>query len=284
MNQPADHTPVISVIIAVFNAADTLDKCLASILAQSYPEVQLIVMDGGSSDGSVDIIREYSDAIAYWESMPDRGIYHAWNKALRHASGDWVCFLGADDYFWSDDTLEILARHLAALPLDTRLAYGQAAVVNSRDEVLYLNGMDWSLAGRRFHDCMSIPHPGLLHRKSLFAAHGMFDERYRIAGDYEFLLRELPRGTARFLPGIVSVGVRAGGISRRPGNILLQLREARLAQKAHGYPYPGRNWLLSMAKAHARNLLWRLAGEKTTRKLFDLGRRLLGLPPFWTRT
>jgi glycosyltransferase involved in cell wall biosynthesis len=100
------YSPKITVIVAVFNGSATLRRCLKSICSQSYSNQELIVMDGGSSDDSVKIIQQNSHRIAYWESKPDRGIYHAWNKALSHATGEWICFLGSDDYFWQDDVLE----------------------------------------------------------------------------------------------------------------------------------------------------------------------------------
>jgi glycosyltransferase involved in cell wall biosynthesis len=74
---------------------------MESILRQDYPNIEHIVLDGGSSDGTVDVLRKYDDRIALWKSEPDRGIYDAWNKGLALARGEWICFLGADDEFLS---------------------------------------------------------------------------------------------------------------------------------------------------------------------------------------
>ena len=95
----------ISIIMALYNGAATLRRCLDSVKSQTYRNIELIVIDGGSSDGSLEILRQYQDSIHYWESEPDRGIYHAWNKGLDHVTGDWVNFLGADDYFPEADVL-----------------------------------------------------------------------------------------------------------------------------------------------------------------------------------
>ncbi|MDA3897412.1 MAG: glycosyltransferase [Desulfobacteraceae bacterium] len=92
--------PKISIIVVVFNGAQTLERCLYSVVHQIYPCKELIIMDGGSTDGSVELLKRYDSQIKYWESKPDRGIYHAWNKALEHAEGEWICFIGSDDFFF----------------------------------------------------------------------------------------------------------------------------------------------------------------------------------------
>src|SRR5690606_34585060 len=97
--------PRFSVVISVFNGAKTLQKCLDSVAGQTYAARELIVIDGGSTDGTQQILRHNAGRLAYWVSEPDRGTYHAWNKALAQASGDWSCFLGADDYLWEPATL-----------------------------------------------------------------------------------------------------------------------------------------------------------------------------------
>jgi glycosyltransferase involved in cell wall biosynthesis len=276
--------PTISVILAVYNNAKTLEHSLSSFSAQTYMRKQLIIMDGGSTDGSVNILRQRKQNIDYWESKPDRGIYHAWNKGLSHATGDWICFLGADDYFWSPTVLEEFVNSLRG-DTDPRVVYGNVAVINDAGQILYRLGSPWPASAPRFRDHMSIPHPGLLHHRSLFAEHGDFDESYRIAGDYEFLLRELRNHPARYLakPDIL-IGMRVGGASSQPGNSLKLLWENRRAQKAHGIPYPNIYWLTALARVYLRLLLIRLVGDRSTRVLLDAGRKMLGKPAFWTQT
>jgi glycosyltransferase involved in cell wall biosynthesis len=87
----------VSLIIVTYNAARTLQACLNSIYSQTYPDIEIIVMDGNSKDGTVQILENNTDKITYWKSEKDSGIYHAMNKALEHVSGEWVSFLGADD-------------------------------------------------------------------------------------------------------------------------------------------------------------------------------------------
>ena len=91
--------PLITIIIAVFNGAKTLQQCIDSVAQQSYPNKELIIIDGGSKDGTLDLLKANSEKIDYWVSETDNGIYNAWNKGLAQANGDWICFLGADDFF-----------------------------------------------------------------------------------------------------------------------------------------------------------------------------------------
>ena len=94
---PPARLPRISVVIAVYNGAQTIQRALDSIFEQTYRDLEVVVIDGGSTDGTQAILEHNASQIAYWVSEPDRGVYNAWNKALDHVTGDWVCFLGADD-------------------------------------------------------------------------------------------------------------------------------------------------------------------------------------------
>jgi hypothetical protein len=177
-----------------------------------------------------------------------------------------------------------MVKQLVLIPPSIRLAYGQIMLLNADGEKLYPIGEPWERVKKRFKQYMCIPHPGLMHRSSLFADIGNFDESFRIAGDYEIMLRELKTAEAVFLPNIITVGMRQGGVSSSPANTLATMRELRRAQKLHGYNSMGIYSILAMFQIFVRFLLWNLVGEKMARKVLDLARRLKGLPPYWTRT
>lgn len=280
----SENPPLISVIIAVYNGKATLPQCLDSVTQQTYKNIELIVIDGGSSDGTVEVLNARSQQIAYWISEPDRGIYSAWNKALGQAKGDWICFLGADDYLWDVHVLERMAAQLVQLPPDIGVAYGQIMLLNNDGVKLYPVGQPWEEVKERFKQVMCIPHPAVLHRRSLFVQRGNFDESFRIAGDYELLLRELKTNDAVFIPDIVLTAMRQGGVSSDPTNTLSGLLEVRLAQRKNGKRWPGLIWLMALVRTYTRLLLWKLLGEKTARQMLDVGRRLMGLPAYWTKT
>lgn len=276
--------PLITVITVVFNGAKTLEQTILSVINQSYDIVEYIIVDGGSTDGTLDIIRKYEHAIDYWISEPDKGIYEAWNKGLRCASGDWICFVGADDYFWDANALMRAAEKLVTLPNEIRVAYGQVMLVNNGGENLYPIGEQWEKLKDRFRQIMCIPHPGLMHRRSLFEQYGQFDESFRIAGDYELLLRELRVANAFYIPDLIMVAMRQGGISSNPANTLLGLGEVRRAQRKNGQYFPKALWLMALIRVYIRLMLWKLLGDSAARRTLDLGRKIMGLPAFWTKT
>jgi glycosyltransferase involved in cell wall biosynthesis len=279
-----EYTPLISIIIAVFNGANTLQQCIDSVVQQSYLNKELIIIDAGSTDGTVELLQANNEHINYWVSEPDKGIYSAWNKALVQAKGEWIYFLGADDFFWNNQVLAQLAKHLIIIPTNIRVVYGQVMLLNKVGDNIYPIGKPWKKVKRSFMQVMSIPHQGIMHRHGLFEQHGMFDESFRIAGDYEFLLRELKTGDAVFISDVIISAMRQGGISSNPENTLETMREFRRSQRIHGQCFPRLLWLITMARLYLRLFLWHLFGEKLTRKVLDLGRRVLGLPAFWTKT
>ena len=135
----------ITVIIAVLNADKTLARCLDSVAGQAWPDVELIVMDGGSVDGSCRIIERYRPHITFFESKPDKGVYHAWNKALKKATGEWITFLGADDRFTGPTVLADLVPYLTRAQEDgVRVVYPKALKVDENGNALGELGKPWS--------------------------------------------------------------------------------------------------------------------------------------------
>lgn len=100
------NNPLISVVTVSYNAVLTIEQTILSVINQTYPHIEYIIIDGGSTDGTVDIIKKYANRIAYWVSEPDKGIYDAMNKGIRTAKGEWINFMNAGDLFYSKDTLE----------------------------------------------------------------------------------------------------------------------------------------------------------------------------------
>ena len=131
----------VTVIVAVFNRARTLQACLDSIFTQTVRPFEIIVCDGGSTDGSREIIASNSARLGYWQSQRDRGVAHAWNMALGHASGEWLCFLGADDRFAQPVSLAKLLE--AAFDPAINYISGQAALVDDTGRVQRIIGERW---------------------------------------------------------------------------------------------------------------------------------------------
>ncbi|MEI6609646.1 MAG: glycosyltransferase family 2 protein [Deltaproteobacteria bacterium] len=274
-------TPLISIIVAVFNGAKTLQQCIDSVAQQSYANKELIIIDGGSKDGTADLLKANSERISYWISEPDRGIYNAWNKGLAQAKGDWICFLGADDYFWDLQVLERVSAQLEKIPSSIRVAYAQVVIVSESGGSLYRIGEPWQKVKNNFNQFTCIPHTGTMHRRSLFELHGGFDESFRISGDYELLLRELKTGDAYFAEDVIVVAMRIGGVSWSVANSSQVVLENMRAFKMHGQHLTKRLWL--MVKAYIKVILWVVFGERFARKVLDFYRRIRCLPTYWAR-
>lgn len=243
--------PLVTVITAVFNGATTIRQCIESVLTQDYPNIEHIVIDGGSTDATIDVLREYDRRIALWISEPDNGVYDAWNKALLEARGEWICFLGADDEFLPGAIAEYM-EFASQVPEAEYLASKGKVVYSSGYEEIYGRPWTWKKFSRRMYAL----HVGSMHKRSLFERYGRFDTSYRLTGDYEFLLRPNSALHFAFMPK-VTVLVRAGGIS----DCSEALREANRAKLETGkMPKPLVLWdlYLALLKYKARPLAHRI--------------------------
>jgi glycosyltransferase involved in cell wall biosynthesis len=243
-----------SVVIAVRNAVHVFQGCLDSVFEQERASVEIVVMDGASTDGTLKLLERNGMRLAYWESQPDRGISHAWNKALDHVTGDWVIFLGADDRLASPDALARAARAISDDGAAHDVAYGAVRATDSRDGASQVVGDPWPTSADAFRAGRMIPHQGTFHARRLFERVGRFDESFRICADYELLLRELRDHDALFIPDLVVTDMGAGGLSARPETFPEVLRELYRARHMHGLAdVPAwRAWDLQRSLIHAR--------------------------------
>jgi len=204
----------ISVVTVCCNAAATIEDTVRSVADQTYPDVEHIVIDGASTDGTSDIIGKFESNITKWVSEPDQGIYDAMNKGIALASGDVVGFLNADDIYAHPEVLAEVAQALGDESIQA--VYGDVVFV--RDDlhttVRYYRSHRFT-AGKLAWGWMP-PHPSIFIRKHMFDKYGLFKTNYRIAADYELVTRLFARHKmlSRYMPG-VSVKMRVGGVSTR---------------------------------------------------------------------
>lgn len=234
-----------SIITAVYNGEKYLTRLINSVLKQSYPYVEWIVQDGGSTDGTLELLRPYEERIRL-VSEPDTGVYDAWNKAVARATGDWAIFLGADDFLVSPHTIAQCHRHLRRLPPGIDMAFG-ALLLGRNGKADTLLNRTLSCAYRNMLTDMGVPFPATFTRVPLLRRTG-FDARFKIAGDYEMAARALTGDNLARIPVIVSY-MEMDGISSDPGNCTLleeRLRTlfARVAPKAREFMEASANHLL----------------------------------------
>ena len=231
MTVPVDVArPQITVVTVVFNGRAYLNETIESVLSQEVVSCEYWVIDGGSTDGSIDIIREHASRLAGWISEPDAGIADAFNKGLDRARGDYVMFLNADDALAGPRVLaDLLACARAHAWPD--VVYGDCDLVDpDGGRVLYRAVINYDR--ERFIRRETLPHPGMLMHRRYFERYGRFDPSYRVAMDYELFLRGVPATGAVRAPVLVT-RVRAGGISAR--NRACVVDETIRALKTHGY-------------------------------------------------
>jgi len=203
--------PSISIIIAVKNAKAHLAQTLTSIRSQRYPSLEVIVIDGGSTDGTLDVLTQNQDMIAAKVSEPDQGISDAFNKGLKLAKGDYINFHGAGDTFYTPDCLQAL---FSDLDPSYRLICGKVQRVKE-DGITPL----WVAPKviRPFNKQsllfkMSLPHQGLFTHRAFFEQYGEFDKTVRFAMDYELLLRAYQHFPKTIIKDVMISRWRAGGV------------------------------------------------------------------------
>ena len=228
MNKP-QNLPLISIITVSHNAADFIEQTIVSVLSQNYPFIEYIVIDGASTDGTVEIIRNYGYRLAYWHSKPDRGIAQAFNLGLEQAGGDWVLFLNADDFFVDTSIVSRMVPYLCQHK-NADVVYGRAEIIFSGKEVQAfpfsrLLGRPWSWPIFRLYNFL--PHQSAFTNHKYFARVGKFDESCSISVDYEHYLRGGKNLKAVFVPFLISK-MRLGGVSHR--HLLTSLREYKSSQ------------------------------------------------------
>ena len=215
--------PLVSIITVVFNGVKTLEETILSVVQQSYNNIEYIVIDGGSSDGTLDIIRKYDEKLDYWTSEPDAGLYDAMNKGILLSSGDYVGFLNADDFFADSQSVKWNIERLLTDNLDA--VFAQLDIVHPQNIHRILR----RYRVKRFDSFMlrfgvMPPHPTFYCRRSCYKKFGEAPYRtdLRIAADFELLVKLLL--IQKISWGYISkttVRMRAGGISS--GNIKSRL-------------------------------------------------------------
>ncbi len=204
------QTNKISIIIATYNSGKTLSRCLDSIVPQLADDTELIVIDGASKDNTCDILNSYRKYISYFISEPDKGVYDAWNKGIKHAKGKWITFIGSDDMLLPD-AINKYHLFLDNNGNDYDLISGKLYFVNSEGNILREVGEPWDW--KKFvYSKLSFAHPGTLHNKRLFDKIGLFDLRYRICADSDFFQKIGPDAKAGYIDDFL-VKMYQGGLS-----------------------------------------------------------------------
>ncbi len=203
----------VSIITVCFNSAKTIRDTIESVLSQDYQNIEYIIIDGASNDGTMDIVREYGDKISVVISEEDRGIYDAMNKGIRIATGDVVGILNSDDYYSNTFAVTQLIKCMEEAGADT--VFADLLIVDASDTdriVRYYDSSAFHL-GRLRYGWMPA-HPTFMVKRVLYDKYGGFSLDYKIAADFEMIVRLFHKAGASYayFPDVV-IKMRSGGAS-----------------------------------------------------------------------
>ena len=216
----------------------------------------MLVQDALSTDGTLASLRHYDPGFVKVTSEADDGIYDAWNRALPRAAGEWIMFLGADDRLAHAEVLSNRINMLARSPRKVDLVCGRMGFIDSDGTVQKQCGAGWNWQGMLRYQTVS--HIGLMHHRRLFETFGYFSTRYRIGGDYEFLLRLGPDINSLFVDEIEILAGAHGLSQTQVFRVLLETFQIQRARRDIGTARASVNLLTAVAKA-----LYRRSRQRT---------------------
>lgn len=209
--------PKISVVTVSYNAEQEIESTMLSVINQTYPNLEYIIIDGGSKDRTIDIINKYKDRIAYMVSEPDKGIYDAMNKGIKAATGDWILFMNAGDSFYSNDVLDTFVPQIED---DTVIAYGNMMVLLDKYKYKFINNKHDL---RNLKSLSMLPHQATFTKLAYHKQHP-FDISFICAADYNFFYKAYFNDKCKFqyIPIIVANFDGVSGLSSTQGKYALK--------------------------------------------------------------
>lgn len=221
----------ISIITVSLNEKDTIETTFSSVLNQTYKDFELIVVDGGSTDGTLEIIDKYKDKISHFISEPDNGIYDAMNKGIDLATGDFLLFLNANDKLYDDNVFQLVADTLNKNP-EMKLLFGDVEMVSAKESekrIKYFGNITNYFSLLRDNIC----HQSVFYHKSLFENFGKYSAEYRICSDWDFNIKCLVKNKVKavYLPAIISEFSLDGVSSNFIGSDKFNIERRKLLKK-----------------------------------------------------
>lgn len=218
-----DNSPKFTIITITYNAARWLERTVVSILSQSYPNIEYLIIDGGSKDGTVDIIKQYAPGIAYWISEPDKGLYDAMNKGLKQATGDYVWFINAGDTLQSAATVQRIAMKIGKRASLPDVIYGETSIVDAEGKPLGMRRLKApkQLTWKSFRMGMLVCHQSFITKRTIAPE---YDLQYRLSADYDWCIRCLKQAKSIYNTKMILSNYLEEGLSTQQRKASLKER------------------------------------------------------------
>lgn len=239
----------ISIITSVYNNKETISESIESVLSQTHSEIEYIIIDGASTDGTVDIIKGYENRISKYVSEPDNGIYDGLNKGISLATGDVIGFLHSDDIYQHNNVLDMVVKVFNDHQVDS--VYGDLTYVDKNDTsrvIRHWKSGDFSL--KKLHRGWMPPHPTFFVKRKIYEDAGTFDTSFKVAADYDIILRFLGKYkiSVHYIPEVL-IKMRLGGESNKSlKNIVEKSKDDLRAMKKNGIGHAGSLFLKNISK------------------------------------
>ncbi len=243
----------LTIITVSFNSQATIEDTILSVASQNYSDIEYIIVDGGSVDGTVDLIKQHENKVSRWISEPDNGIYDAMNKGIAMSTGDVIGILNSDDVYADNKVLEYVATAFGNPSIDS--CYADLVYVDQNDVnriVRYWKSCDYK--NGLFEKGWAPPHPTFYVRKSIYEKYGNFDLDYKLAADFEIMMRFIEKYKIKtvYFPKVF-VKMRLGGATNKSFvNIIKQNYEIMLSYKKNSIKLPLFSFLTNKVAAKVR--------------------------------
>jgi len=218
--------PRVSIVTVCLNSGATLERTIKSVRNQTYRDIEYILIDGGSTDETLEIISRNKEYISHWSSEPDLGIYDAMNKGISHATGQWIHLLNADDVYFDENALARIVPHLE----ESSTNYFQM-FLKSSDGILRTYNFPYKKW--KLYISAYLPHPTMVISREQYQRVGLYDLNFQVAADHHFTMRMISNYPGKFVPEPFVI-MSEGGFSAR--NKLIALEETRLIAIEYGLP------------------------------------------------
>ncbi len=222
---------ILTVITVVYNDVNHIEKTMNSVFSQTYKDIEYIIIDGASKDGTVDLIKKYEDKIDFWKSEPDTGLYDAMNKGLKKATGDYVCFLNSGDLFFDENTVKDI--FLSSNDKNVDVFYGDTVIVDEQGKIKgkRRHRPPEKLTWKSFKNGMLVSHQAFIPSLKLVS---QYDLSFRYSADYDWCLKILKKSSSIINVNKLIIRYLDGGLTKK--SFIKSLRERfKIMTKNYGF-------------------------------------------------